>query len=75
MSLLTRLYDTQHRSIDVPGFRVSRQPGEALRRLGVLHGHGNDKLEVSPKDAIASGVYAMHRLARLCRTCLEPVQG
>ncbi len=35
-SLITRLYDTQQGSIDVLGFRVSRQPGEALRRLGVV---------------------------------------
>jgi ABC-2 type transport system ATP-binding protein len=35
-SLITRLYDTQKGSIDVLGFRVSRQPGEALRRLGVV---------------------------------------
>jgi ABC-2 type transport system ATP-binding protein len=35
-SLITRLYDTQHGSIDVLGFRVSREPGEALRRLGVV---------------------------------------
>jgi ABC-2 type transport system ATP-binding protein len=35
-SLITRLYDTQQGSIDVLGYRVSRQPGEALRRLGVV---------------------------------------
>lgn len=35
-SLITRLYDTQHGSIDVLGHRVSREPGEALRRLGVV---------------------------------------
>jgi ABC-2 type transport system ATP-binding protein len=35
-SLITRLYDTQQGSIDVLGYRVSRDPGEALRRLGVV---------------------------------------
>jgi ABC-2 type transport system ATP-binding protein len=35
-SLITRLYDTQQGSIDVLGHRVSREPGEALRLLGVV---------------------------------------
>ncbi len=35
-SLITRLYDTQKGSVEVLGYRVSRQPGEALRRLGVV---------------------------------------
>lgn len=35
-SLITRLYDTRSGSIDVLGYRVSRDPGEALRRLGVV---------------------------------------
>jgi ABC-2 type transport system ATP-binding protein len=35
-SLITRLYDTQQGSIEVLGHRVSREPGEALRRLGVV---------------------------------------
>ncbi len=35
-SLITRLYDTRFGSIDVLGYRVSRDPGEALRRLGVV---------------------------------------
>ena len=35
-SLITRLYDTRHGSIDVLGHRVSREPGEALRLLGVV---------------------------------------
>jgi ABC-2 type transport system ATP-binding protein len=36
LSLITRLYDTRHGFIEVCGFRVSRQPGEALRRMGVV---------------------------------------
>ena len=35
-SLITRLYDTQKGWVEVLGHRVSRQPGEALRRLGVV---------------------------------------
>ena len=35
-SLITRLYDTQQGSIEVLGHQVSREPGEALRRLGVV---------------------------------------
>jgi ABC-2 type transport system ATP-binding protein len=35
-SLITRLYDTRHGSIEVLGHPVSRQPGEALRLLGVV---------------------------------------
>ncbi len=35
-SLITRLYDTRTGSIDVLGYQVSRQPGEALKRLGVV---------------------------------------
>ncbi|HTW27486.1 MAG TPA: ABC transporter ATP-binding protein [Acetobacteraceae bacterium] len=35
-SLITRLFDTRHGSISVLGHRVDREPGEALRRLGVV---------------------------------------
>jgi ABC-2 type transport system ATP-binding protein len=35
-SLITRLFDTRQGSIDVMGFRISKHPGEALRRLGVV---------------------------------------
>ncbi len=35
-SLITRLYDTRQGSIDVLGHRVSREPGKALRLLGVV---------------------------------------
>lgn len=35
-SLITRLYDTRAGSIDVLGHRVSREPGAALRQLGVV---------------------------------------
>ena len=35
-SLITRLYDTRHGSIAVLGHPVSREPGKALRLLGVV---------------------------------------
>jgi len=35
-SLITRLYDTQAGSIEVLGHHVSREPGKALRLLGVV---------------------------------------
>src|SRR5262245_23213344 len=35
-SLITRLYDTRHGSIEVLGHPVSREPGQALRLLGVV---------------------------------------
>ncbi|MDR3534438.1 MAG: ABC transporter ATP-binding protein [Rhodopila sp.] len=49
-SLITRLYDTQQGSIDVLGFRVSRQPGEALRRLGVVFQARTLDLDLSVMD-------------------------
>jgi ABC-2 type transport system ATP-binding protein len=35
-ALITRLYDTRSGSISVFGHRLSREPGEALKRLGVV---------------------------------------
>jgi ABC-2 type transport system ATP-binding protein len=35
-SLITRLYDTKAGTIEVLGYLISRDPGEALRRLGVV---------------------------------------
>lgn len=36
LSLVTRLFDTKVGSISVLGHRIDREPGEALRRLGVV---------------------------------------
>jgi ABC-2 type transport system ATP-binding protein len=49
-SLITRLYDTRHGSIDVLGYRVSRQPGEALRRMGVVFQARTLDLDLSVMD-------------------------
>ncbi len=49
-SLITRLYDTRQGSIDVLGHRVSREPGEALRRLGVVFQARTLDLDISVMD-------------------------
>jgi ABC-2 type transport system ATP-binding protein len=49
-SLITRLYDTRSGSIDVLGYRVSRDPGEALRRLGVVFQARTLDLDLSVMD-------------------------
>jgi ABC-2 type transport system ATP-binding protein len=49
-SLITRLFDTQQGSIDVLGHRVSREPGEALRRLGVVFQARTLDLDISVMD-------------------------
>ena len=49
-SLITRLFDTQQGSIDVLGYRVSRQPGEALRRMGVVFQARTLDLDLSVMD-------------------------
>jgi ABC-2 type transport system ATP-binding protein len=49
-SLITRLYDTRTGSIDVLGHRVSREPGEALRRLGVVFQARTLDLDISVMD-------------------------
>jgi ABC-2 type transport system ATP-binding protein len=49
-SLITRLYDTQQGSIDVLGHRVSRDPGEALRLLGVVFQARTLDLDITVMD-------------------------
>jgi ABC-2 type transport system ATP-binding protein len=49
-SLITRLFDTQAGSVDVLGHRVSREPGEALRRLGVVFQARTLDLDLSVMD-------------------------
>jgi ABC-2 type transport system ATP-binding protein len=49
-SLITRLYDTRAGSIAVLGYRVSREPGEALRRLGVVFQARTLDLDLSVMD-------------------------
>jgi ABC-2 type transport system ATP-binding protein len=49
-SLITRLYDTRRGSIDVLGHRVSREPGEALRLLGVVFQARTLDLDITVMD-------------------------
>ncbi len=49
-SLITRLFDTKIGSISVLGFRIDRQPGEALRRLGVVFQARTLDLDLSVMD-------------------------
>jgi ABC-2 type transport system ATP-binding protein len=49
-SLITRLYDTRHGSIEVLGHRVSREPGRALRPLGVVFQARTLDLDISVMD-------------------------
>lgn len=49
-SLITRLFDTRVGSISVLGYRIDRQPGEALRRLGVVFQARTLDLDLSVRD-------------------------
>ena len=62
-SLITRLYDTQQGSIDVLGHRVSREPGEALRRLGVVFQARTLDLDISVMDNLLYHA-ALHGIGR-----------
>lgn len=50
LSLITRLFDTQAGTITVLGHRIDRQPGEALRRLGVVFQARTLDLDLSVMD-------------------------
>jgi ABC-2 type transport system ATP-binding protein len=50
LSLVTRLFDTRSGSISVLGYRVDREPGEALRRLGVVFQARTLDLDLSVRD-------------------------
>ena len=49
-SLITRLFDTKIGSISVLGHRIDREPGEALRRLGVVFQARTLDLDLSVMD-------------------------
>jgi len=50
LSLVTRLFDTKVGSISVLGHRIDREPGEALRQLGVVFQARTLDLDLSVKD-------------------------
>ncbi len=62
-SLITRLYDNTSGAIKVFGFDVRRQPGEALRRLGVVFQQRTLDLDLSVWQNLAYHG-ALHGLAR-----------
>jgi ABC-2 type transport system ATP-binding protein len=62
-SLITRLYDTRAGSIEVLGYRISRQPGEALRRLGVVFQARTLDLDLSVNDNLLYSA-ALHGIGR-----------
>jgi hypothetical protein len=62
-SLITRLYDTRHGSIDVLGHRVSREPGRALRLLGVVFQARTLDLDISVIDNLLYHA-ALHGIGR-----------
>ncbi len=62
-SLITRLYDTRHGSVEVLGYHVSRDPGEALRRLGVVFQARTLDLDISVMDNLLYHA-ALHGIGR-----------
>jgi ABC-2 type transport system ATP-binding protein len=62
-SLITRLYDTQQGSIDVLGHGVSREPGQALRQLGVVFQARTLDLDLSVMDNLLYHA-ALHGIGR-----------
>jgi ABC-2 type transport system ATP-binding protein len=50
LSLVTRLFDTKVGSISVLGHRIDREPGEALRQLGVVFQARTLDLDLSVKE-------------------------
>src|SRR4051812_34811969 len=62
-SLITRLYDTRRGSIEVLGHRVSREPGRALRLLGVVFQARTLDLDLSVMDNLLYHA-ALHGIGR-----------
>jgi ABC-2 type transport system ATP-binding protein len=50
LSLVTRLFDTKVGSISVLGYRIDREPGQALRQLGVVFQARTLDLDLSVRD-------------------------
>lgn len=62
-SLITRLYDTREGMIEVLGYPVARDPGEALRRLGVVFQARTLDLDISVVDNLLYHA-ALHGIGR-----------
>jgi len=61
-SLITRLFDVRHGSIEILGHDLSRDPGEALRRLGVVFQARTLDLDLSIRQNLAYHA-ALHGLS------------
>lgn len=77
-SLITRLFDTRAGSISVLGHRVDQQPGEALRRLGVVFQARTLDLDLTVMDnllyhAALHGIFPRESRSR-AREALADVQ-
>jgi ABC-2 type transport system ATP-binding protein len=77
-SLITRLYDTRHGSIEVLGHPVSREPGQALRLLGVVFQARTLDLDISVMENLLyhAALHGIgHREARIrARAALEEIE-
>jgi len=62
-SLITRLYDTRQGTIEVLGHAIAREPGEALRRLGVVFQSRTLDLDISVMDNLLYHA-ALHGIGR-----------
>lgn len=62
LSLVTRLFDTKTGSISVLGNRIDRNPGEALRQLGVVFQARTLDLDLSVRDNLLFHA-ALHGIA------------
>jgi ABC-2 type transport system ATP-binding protein len=78
LSLITRLFDTRSGSISVLGYQVDRQPGEALRRLGVVFQARTLDLDLSVRDNLMfhAALHGMsgHEARARTRAVLEEVE-
>lgn len=77
-SLITRLYDTRHGWIEVLGHRVSHEPGQALRLLGVVFQARTLDLDISVMENLLYHA-ALHGIGgrearQRARAALEEIQ-
>ncbi len=63
LSLITRLFDARSGNISVLGHRIDREPGEALRRLGVVFQARTLDLDLSVMDNLMFHA-ALHGIGR-----------
>jgi ABC-2 type transport system ATP-binding protein len=63
LSLITRLFDTREGTIEVLGHNVAREPGEALRLLGVVFQTRTLDLDISVMDNLLYHA-ALHGIGR-----------